>query len=71
MQANSTDVVNREIQKFLDNAHGSLRRDKEMEVVKVVQQRARNLRQPGLVRGEPEPRNAFHAVHRPDLERKV
>jgi hypothetical protein len=34
MQGNSSDVVNREIQKFLDNSHTHLSRDKDLEVVK-------------------------------------
>lgn len=34
MQTTSNDVVNREIEKFLDNTHTHLRRDKDLEVVK-------------------------------------
>lgn len=34
MQANGSDVVNREIEKFLDGAHSHLKRDKDLEVVK-------------------------------------
>jgi hypothetical protein len=34
MQTNSSDVVNQQIQKFLDTSHKGLARDKDMEVVK-------------------------------------
>lgn len=34
IQGNGTDVVNREIQKFLDNTHTALRRDRDLEVVR-------------------------------------
>lgn len=34
MQTNSSDVVNRQIQNFLDTSHTSLARDKDMEVIK-------------------------------------
>jgi hypothetical protein len=34
MQSNASDVVNKEMEKFLDNVHGNLRKDSEMEAVK-------------------------------------
>jgi hypothetical protein len=34
MQSNASDVVNRQIESFLDNAHSHLTRDKDIEVVK-------------------------------------
>lgn len=34
MQGSASDVVNREIEKFLDNTHAALRKDSELEVIK-------------------------------------